>query len=148
VGSLARNKTKTNHYLAVRSSHTSYHTKPLNPNMSTSPTPRRAARGMPEMPSTPTGPTRPVRPTLLTTSSYNIEPKSEYLRHALEARRAKDNASTSPPREPMPTPRRSTSGTQPVDPWVEQAVSEEDVPQMTPIRRARRPSDGIERATE
>ena len=106
--------------------------------MSTSPTPRRPARGTSQMPSTPTGLTRPTLPT----TSYTLEPKSEYLRNALEARRAKDNASTSPPPERVPAP-RSNSGTLAVDPWVEQAVSEEDVPQRTPIRRTRRPSDGI-----
>jgi hypothetical protein len=92
------------------------------------------------MPSTPTGSTRPTLPT---TSSYTVEPKSEYLRNALEARRAKDNASTPPPAERVPAPRKSTSGTLAIDPWVEQAVSEEDAPQVTPIRRARRPSDGM-----
>ena len=68
-------------------------------------------------------------------------PKSDYLRHALEARRA--NASVPPPAEPPPITRSLTSTSLNADPWVEQAVSEEDAPQPAPNRRARRPSDGI-----
>ncbi|KAF2799296.1 hypothetical protein K505DRAFT_356776 [Melanomma pulvis-pyrius CBS 109.77] len=107
--------------------------------MATPPNSRRPARGTSETPATPTA----TRPSLSTNSSYTVEPKSEYLRNALEARRAKDNASTPPPADPAPVSRRTTSATMAADPWMEQAVSEEDIPQVTPIRRARRPSEGL-----
>ncbi|KAF2264602.1 hypothetical protein CC78DRAFT_568094 [Lojkania enalia] len=99
------------------------------------PTSRRSARTAPQTPSTPTS-----------TLSLSVEPKSEYLRNAIQARRAKDVPATptpvAPPPPPPPPERRSASAASTADPWLEQAVSEDDMPQALPVRRGRRPSEG------
>ncbi|PVI04166.1 hypothetical protein DM02DRAFT_202826 [Periconia macrospinosa] len=76
-------------------------------------------------------------------TSMSIEPKSEYLRHALEAQRAK-NATPAPSPLPTPTEPRFTaqSGTSSMsDPWLDQAKDEDFVSRTTPNRSRRRPSD-------
>ncbi|KAF2116081.1 hypothetical protein BDV96DRAFT_42207 [Lophiotrema nucula] len=98
------------------------------------PNSRRSARG-----GTQTSPAPMSTPK----SSALIEPKSEYLRNALEARRAKDiTPSPAPATPPVPIQRRVTSDASSVDPWLEQAVSEEEAPKAAPMRRMRRPSEG------
>ncbi|CAI6318170.1 unnamed protein product [Periconia digitata] len=79
-------------------------------------------------------------------TSNMVEPKSEYLRHALEAQRAKQTtpASTSSPApiESKPSaPEAASPSTS--DPWLEQAKDESFLPRNTPTRRTRRPSDGM-----
>lgn len=79
-----------------------------------------------------------------------IEPKSDYLRSALEARRAKDALASPSPVETRPAPQRTLSEAPPAvspsisastDPWIEQAASEDDVLPARSARR-RRPSEG------
>ncbi|KAF2009213.1 hypothetical protein BU24DRAFT_84875 [Aaosphaeria arxii CBS 175.79] len=90
----------------------------------------------------PSAPGITIPQSLRSCSSFSVEPKSEFLRSALEARRAKDIATPSPA-ESRPTPKRIvTSFTPTSDPWLDQALSEEDAPRATPIRRPRRPSEG------
>ena len=74
--------------------------------------------------------------------AFSVEPKSDYLRSALEARRAKDTPSTPSPTQSRPLPQRSASTTiVSADPWIEQAASEEDNIQPPVTRRGRRPSE-------
>ncbi|KAH7135974.1 hypothetical protein B0J11DRAFT_401845, partial [Dendryphion nanum] len=75
------------------------------------------------------------------TPTFPVEPKSEFLRNAINARRAKDNPVLA--METRPTPKRATSSVTPSpDPWIDQAMSEEDTTRITPAsRRGRRPSD-------
>jgi hypothetical protein len=78
-----------------------------------------------------------------------IEPKSDFLRHALDARRARDTPPTpTPASAPAPAapvqangPRRSASVASTRDPWIEHAASEEETAAKTAIRRTRRPSE-------
>ncbi|KAF2728053.1 hypothetical protein EJ04DRAFT_120038 [Polyplosphaeria fusca] len=97
------------------------------------PNSRRTTRAPPQTP--PTTNTTPSK------DSAFVEPKSEFLRSALEARRAKD-APPTPTAAERPAPRRTASIASSHDPWIEQATSEDDRPLKTPARRARRPSDG------
>ncbi|CAA9962504.1 Mnd1 multi-domain protein [Pyrenophora teres f. maculata] len=102
---------------------------------------RTSSRGNPQRPSTPDQTGR----TLERTSSYAVAPKSEYLRNALQARRAHHTPTSSlqttqspPPPASKPaevkTPRRSP------DVFAEFALSEEQQTPVSPIRR-RRTSD-------
>ncbi|KAF2678285.1 hypothetical protein K458DRAFT_140062 [Lentithecium fluviatile CBS 122367] len=95
------------------------------------PNSHRPARGSPQTPATQSTPSTPV------------EPKSEYLRFALDAKRAKNatlqqSTPTSETKPRQPSTLRASSS----DPWLDQAKSEDDAAQPTPIRRSRRPSDG------
>ena len=75
------------------------------------------------------------------------EPKSELLRHALDAKRA---AHSSPTPTPTPTPAPTESRQTPLekskdtvsDPWLDNAKEDEDAVKVTPVRRSRRPSEG------
>ncbi len=110
-----------------------------------------AAMSTPASPSTPLTPLqRPLspeltRPSMSRTTSLNITPKSEYLRNALQARRAHITSPMSPSEsrsQPPPTlrlPEISTPETAP-DIFAEYALSEEQTTPVSPIRR-RRPSD-------
>lgn len=70
------------------------------------------------------------------------EPRSELLRHALDAKRAAHATPTPTPIEPRQAQsseilRKATS-----DPWLDNAKNEEDTTKTTPVRRSRRPSEG------
>ncbi|KAF1977356.1 hypothetical protein BU23DRAFT_295103 [Bimuria novae-zelandiae CBS 107.79] len=69
------------------------------------------------------------------------EPRSELLRHALDAKRVAQTTPTPTPTEPRQvqseTLRKTIS-----DPWLDNAKDEEDVTKTTPVRRHRRPSEG------
>ncbi|KAF9741277.1 hypothetical protein PMIN06_002064 [Paraphaeosphaeria minitans] len=79
-------------------------------------------------------------PSRIRTDSF-AEPKSELLRHALEAKRA---AHVTP--SPAPTDSRSaqsqTLKNVASDPWLNNAKDEEDSTKAIPVRRPRRPSEG------
>lgn len=72
----------------------------------------------------------------------SVEPRTEYLRNALEARRAKEVTTTPTPASIESKSRRTATTNGSSDPWLDQAHSEEDLKQATPIRRTRRPSEG------
>ncbi|CAN9363841.1 unnamed protein product [Alternaria alternata] len=86
-----------------------------------------------------------MRPTLSRSSTYSVAPKSEFLRHALEARRAQNTPTPSPQEVKAPPPPTSmpldihTPKTSP-DVFDEFALTEEQTTPVSPIRR-RRPSD-------
>ncbi|KAF2178345.1 hypothetical protein K469DRAFT_600169 [Zopfia rhizophila CBS 207.26] len=101
------------------------------------PTSRQPARGVIQTPPASQS-TRP--PTLAKPESFSVEPKSEFLRNALHARRAKDATPASSPVDPKPPVRPASSAS--ADPWLDNATSEEEISQVTQIRRARRPSEG------
>lgn len=79
-------------------------------------------------------------------NSNPVEPKSEYLRHALEAQRAKQ-AAPAPISAPAPSEPKATTPatvtTKISDPWLDQAKEEQDTSKSTPPRRVRRPSEGM-----
>lgn len=98
-------------------------------------------RGTAYRPSTPDQ----TRSTLSRTSTYSVAPKSEFLRNALEARRAQ-NTPTPSPQDLKPLPPSTsmpleihTPKTSP-DVFDEFALTEEQTTPVSPIRR-RRPSD-------
>ncbi|ORY13087.1 hypothetical protein BCR34DRAFT_600204 [Clohesyomyces aquaticus] len=100
-------------------------------------TSRRTSRRGSETPPT----SNPPRtPTSNDPANYAVEPKSEYLRSALAARRAKDVPVTPARVEPQLL-ERPPSAASTVDPWLDHAENEEEVPKATPIRRSRRPSE-------
>jgi myosin heavy subunit len=111
--------------------------------MSAPPSSRTPAQNIPHRPSTPDQTRSPMA---RASSSLSVAPKSEYLRHALQARRAHQNTTPSPlemrhatpPRLPTPENRFTTSSP---DVFDEFELSEEQTRPVSPIRR-RRPSDG------
>ncbi|KAH8730876.1 hypothetical protein GQ44DRAFT_736526 [Phaeosphaeriaceae sp. PMI808] len=109
--------------------------------MSASPSSRDLARNKPHRPSTPDQ----TWPPNTRTGSYSVAPKSEYLRNALQARRAHQpttpssrdrRAAPSSASKPLDTKTLRTSP----DIFDEFALSEEQTAPVSPIRR-RRPSD-------
>jgi hypothetical protein len=95
------------------------------------PNSRRPAHEHPRTPTTPNS-----------TASTPVEPKSDYLRFALQAKRAQHATPqiTTPVTDgPLRSAPLRKAGS---DPWLDQAMSEDDAPQTTPIRQSRRPSDG------
>ncbi|OAG12231.1 uncharacterized protein CC84DRAFT_1254546 [Paraphaeosphaeria sporulosa] len=79
-------------------------------------------------------------PSRIRTDSF-AEPKSELLRHALEAKRAAHVTPTPTPTESrcaQPQTLKNVAS----DPWLDNAKDEEDTTKATPVRRPRRPSDG------
>ncbi|CAN9192272.1 unnamed protein product [Alternaria alternata] len=109
--------------------------------MSSISSPHSSSRGTAYRPSTPDQ----MRPTLSRSSTYSVAPKSEFLRHALEARRAQNTPTPSPQEVKAPPPPTSmpldihTPKTSP-DVFDEFALTEEQTTPVSPIRR-RRPSD-------
>jgi hypothetical protein len=108
--------------------------------MSTSPTSRDSARNNPLRPSTPDR----TRPSVGRTGSFSVAPKSEYLRNALQARRA-NNTPTSArdmrtPPPPAPKPAVINPATISPDGFDEFQLTDEHTRPVSPIRR-RRPSD-------
>ncbi|KAF2654922.1 hypothetical protein K491DRAFT_716689 [Lophiostoma macrostomum CBS 122681] len=110
---------------------------------------RRSARDTTHTPSA----TRSASTSMRTSSrpgTASLEPKSDYLRSALEARRAKDGLPSPSSAESRPTLQRTLSEATPpaassmassVDPWLDQAASEEDITPIRTSRRTRRPSE-------
>lgn len=98
---------------------------------------RRPLHGDSQDPATPTS-----LPSPLGRGSVPVEPKSEYLRHALDAKRAKQASPSPTPPEARPPPPTTTLNKAPSDPWLDQAKCEGDGPHITAMRRHRRPSDG------
>ncbi|KAH6881475.1 hypothetical protein BKA58DRAFT_305592 [Alternaria rosae] len=100
-----------------------------------------SSRGVDYRPSTPDQ----TRPTLSRSSSHAVAPKSEYLRNALQARRAQGTPTPSPQDIKLPPPPAqkppeiSTPKTSP-DIFDQFALTEEQTTPVSPIRR-RRPSD-------
>lgn len=81
---------------------------------------------------------------MIRTASSSVAPKSEYLRHALQARRAHNTPTPSPldmrpPPPSTPKPSEINTKTSP-DIFAEFALTEEQTTPVSPIRR-RRPSD-------
>ncbi|KAF2642654.1 hypothetical protein P280DRAFT_478740 [Massarina eburnea CBS 473.64] len=72
-------------------------------------------------------------------NSASVEPRSEYLRHALDAKRAKQ--STPAPTPPETKPQRVPADEEDSDPWLDHAKGEKEGPRVT-NRRTRRPSEG------
>ncbi|KAF2449438.1 hypothetical protein P171DRAFT_192957 [Karstenula rhodostoma CBS 690.94] len=69
------------------------------------------------------------------------EPKSELLRHALEAKRAAHVTPTPTPADTrLAHPRTLKNAAS--DPWLDNAKNEEGTMKATPVRRPRRPSEG------
>ncbi|KAF1998266.1 hypothetical protein P154DRAFT_261531 [Amniculicola lignicola CBS 123094] len=97
-----------------------------------SPNPRRPPQGDRHTPP----------PRLSIPSTYSVEPKSDLLRSALEARRARDTPITSSPTETRPPLRRASSLASSIDPWMDQSVLDDESPKQTPFRQRRRPSEG------
>jgi hypothetical protein len=72
-----------------------------------------------------------------TPATPNVEPKSEYLRNALEAKRAKNVAPEAAPIEPKEAFATPNSP----DPWLDNAKDEDTPVRATPTRHIRRPSE-------
>lgn len=117
-------------------------------NMST-PSSRRTAHSVTHSPIDHPGLTSHLPHTPISERTFSpAEPKSDLLRSALEARRAKDAPST-PVTDPIPMRRPKTSSnatptppSRPTnDPWLDAALSEDDLPLPQP-RHRRRPSEG------
>jgi hypothetical protein len=109
--------------------------------MSTSPTSRDSARNNPLRPSTPDH----TRPSIARTGSFSVAPKSEYLRNALQARRANNAPAPSArdmrtPPPPAPKPADMNPATISPDGFDEFQLTDEHTRPVSPIRR-RRPSD-------
>jgi myosin heavy subunit len=110
--------------------------------MSASPSSRTSGRNTPQRPSTPDQ----TRSPMMRSSSLSVAPKSEYLRNALQARRAQqsttpsplDMRNASPPMSQLPDNRLTPTSP---DVFDEFELSEEQTRPVSPIRR-RRPSDG------
>jgi hypothetical protein len=113
----------------------------IHTNMSSSPSLRGSSREPSLRPSTPDQ----NRPTPTRNGSFSVAPKSEYLRNALQARRAQNTPTPSPlearaPPPPTPKPLEvKTLKTSP-DAFAEFDLTEEQTAPVSPIRR-RRPSD-------
>ncbi|KAF1944825.1 hypothetical protein EJ02DRAFT_305769, partial [Clathrospora elynae] len=95
----------------------------------------------PQPPSTPDQ----TRPRITRTGSASIAPKSEYLRNALQARRAQNTPTPAPlemrfPPPPAPKPSDIKTPETSPDVFAEFALSEEQMAPVSPVRR-RRPSD-------
>ncbi|KAF2465418.1 uncharacterized protein BDR25DRAFT_345993 [Lindgomyces ingoldianus] len=101
------------------------------------PNSRRSGRGTTQTPPASNPPQSATHPN----SAPFMEAKSEYLRSALEARRAKD-APVPPPTDHQPPPRPASAAST-VDPWLSNVEFEEEIPKVPPIRRTRRPSEGV-----
>ncbi|KAF7574602.1 MAD multi-domain protein [Pyrenophora tritici-repentis] len=102
---------------------------------------RTSSRGYPPRPSTPDQTGR----TLERSGSYAVAPKSEYLRNALQARRAHHTPTSSlqntqPPPPPASKPAEIKTPRRSPDVFAEFALSEEQQTPVSPIRR-RRTSD-------
>lgn len=109
--------------------------------MSSSPASRGSARSTSQRPSTPDQ----TRPPISRTGSGSFAPKSEYLRNALQARRAQNTPTPSPldmrvPLPPATKPQEVKSERTSPDLFAEFALSEEQTAPVSPIRR-RRPSE-------
>ncbi|KAF1952445.1 hypothetical protein CC80DRAFT_174196 [Byssothecium circinans] len=104
----------------------------------TTPNSRKPAQGF----STPSTPPNTLS-SYPSSSSVSVEPKSEYLRHALEAKRAKQNGLASTPTESKTASPQTSITSQNSDPWLDQAKDEESAARITPSRRIRRPSEGV-----
>jgi predicted nucleic acid-binding Zn-ribbon protein len=115
--------------------------------MSASPSSRTPAQNIPHRPFTPDQ----TRPSMARASSLSVAPKSEYLRHALQARRAHQSTTPSPlemrhatpPRLQTPENRFTTSSP---DVFDEFELSEEQTRPVSPIRRRRPSESGIPRS--
>jgi hypothetical protein len=109
--------------------------------MSSSPSSRGSSREPSLRPSTPDQ----TRPAPTRSGSFSVAPKSEYLRNALQARRAQNTPTPSPlearaPPPPAPKPAEVKAPKTSPDAFAEFALTEEQTAPVSPIRR-RRPSD-------
>jgi hypothetical protein len=88
----------------------------------------------------------PTRSTATRSGSFSVAPKSEYLRNALQARRAQNTPTPSlsearAPPPPAPRPLEVKTPQTSPDAFAEFALSEEQTAPVSPIRRRRRPSE-------
>jgi hypothetical protein len=107
--------------------------------MSTSPSSCGSPRSTSQRPSTPDQ----TRPSMARAASLSVAPKSEYLRNALQARRAQQITTPTPRELRSSTPAASNPPVPSTSPdgFAEFELSEEQVRPVSPIRR-RRPSHG------
>lgn len=104
--------------------------------MSTSPSSREFGRNTPHILSTP----GQTRPSIARTGSFSVAPKSEYLRNALQARRANNAPAPSALDMRTPPPPALKPATISPDGFDEFQLTDEHTRPVSPIRR-RRPSD-------